>query len=292
MTRIYQGQFREADLLLDELGRTSAPEVREEALWFRAISLRNQGRLDDALEALRLRTRLLEGEARSSAEPGEGRHEGQVLFEMGRYRDAAGLFESMVRDRPPEPAPGAEARQHVMDLVGLVTALAAAGDTARLTTLADSVERWGRQSAFGRDRRLHHQVRGLLHSARHDWAAAEAEFRAAIFSTTAGYTRTNLELARVLLHEGRPLEAVSILSAALHGPVEGSNLFVTRTELLWTRAVAWDAAQRPDSAAAGYRRVLADWGAADAAFRPRLDSILIRVAALERPRPDATPRTR
>lgn len=111
---------------------------------------------------------------------------------------------------------------------------------------------------------------------------AVGEFRHAIFSPTSGYTRTNLELARVLLELGRPREAVSILQPALRGPLEASSLYVTRTELHELLGRAWETAGEPDSAAVHYQRVLDAWRSADPEFHACRDSVRGRLSALRR----------
>ena len=116
-------------------------------------------------------------------------------------------------------------------LAHVTTALAQAGDTVRLTRMIDTVRVYGERSGFGRDRVLHHYVRGLLLSARGDWRAAEAEYRRAVVPPIGGYARVNLELSRALERQGRRDEAREVLRAALRGPFDGSGLYVSRTEL-------------------------------------------------------------
>jgi predicted Zn-dependent protease len=151
-------------------------------------------------------------------------------------------------------------------------ALAAAGDTVALRALADSVEVWGRGSLYGRDRKTHHYLRGMLHQAagRHEDAARE--FRAAIHSPTMGFTRVNYELARCLIRLGRPTEAIAALQPALRGDIEAGALYITHTELHETLAQAFDKAQMTDSAAVHYRAVVKAWGRADREFWPRRDT--------------------
>jgi predicted Zn-dependent protease len=139
---------------------------------------------------------------------------------------------------------------------------------------------WGQQSYYGRDPHLHHHVRGLLLLARGAPQPAETAFRRAIYSTTHGYTRTNLELAQVLLALHRPREAVAVLQSALRGGLEGSNLYVTHTELHELSGRAWEAAERLDSAAIHYRRVLDAWARADPMLHARRDSVRARLTAL------------
>jgi predicted Zn-dependent protease len=105
--------------------------------------------------------------------------------------------------------------------------------------------------------------------ARGEPARAAVELRGAIYSPTDGYTRTNLELGRVLLALGKPREAVAILQPALRGPVDASNLYVTRTEIHELLAHAFEAAGQRDSATTHYRKVAGAWRDADRTFRAR-----------------------
>ncbi|HVE35300.1 MAG TPA: hypothetical protein VNC18_17175, partial [Gemmatimonadaceae bacterium] len=152
------------------------------------------------------------------------------------------------------------------------TAAVAAGDTLRARHLVDSIQTFGAQSLFLRDPPLHHFVRGLLLSRAGRHAAAVDEYRASLVSPTFGYTRINYELGASLLASGRAAEAIPIVNAALHGGLEGSNLYVTRTELHELLARSFDAAGRHDSAATHYRVVERAWRAADPFLRPRYDA--------------------
>ena len=87
-----------------------------------------------------------------------------------------------------------------------------------------------------------------MHEARRNNAAAEGEFRKALYSPNLGYTRVNVALARVLLAQHRPREAISVLRAALRGSLEGSCYYVTRTELQNMLAQAFAAGGQRDSA--------------------------------------------
>jgi predicted Zn-dependent protease len=151
-------------------------------------------------------------------------------------------------------------------------ALAAAGDTLLVRQLADSVERWGQGSAYGRDRKAHHYLRGLvLAAAGHDEDAAR-EYRAAIHSPSLGFTRVNYELGRCLLRLGRPQEAVAVVQPALRGGQDASNLYITRTELHELLAQAFDGAGVQDSAAVHYRIVVNSWRRADSNFVGRREA--------------------
>jgi len=136
------------------------------------------------------------------------------MFELGQSREAAARFEAIasapIVGDAPAVTPGRTARRSAWMLTQAATAYAAIADTAQLVRLGAAVERYGHNTSNGRDRRLHHYVRGLLLEARHDWAGAEAELRLAISSPNLGYTRINLELTRALVAQNRPREAILV----------------------------------------------------------------------------------
>jgi tetratricopeptide (TPR) repeat protein len=246
------GRHEEADRRLQAMLADGDSATRTEATWYLAISLRDQGRLAEAA-ALR---------------PSDSLVRAIVSLEGGDAGEAARILAALARSLPPL-APGHAARARTWLLTHLATAYHAAGDTARLGALADSVERAGRLSLFGRDARLHHYVRGLLARGRGDAGTAERELRAAVHSWNTGYTRINLELGRTLLELGRPLEAVDALRPALRGSIESSNLYVTRTELHELMGRAFAAAGARDSARVHFAWVEAAWRRADPRFRGR-----------------------
>ena len=268
MMHMRAGEFRRADELLWQLAANGSVNDRTNARWLLTISLRNQGRLAEALDVSR----------QSIASPGTVgvgalQHHAQVMFEMGRWRDAAMLSDSIVRLAPPDTLDEWIPRHRTWNLTHRATALAALRDTAALAVLADTVRWWGAHSGYERDVRLHHYVRGLLHALNGELEPAVVAFQRSIYSPTTGFTRTNLELARVLIALGRPREAVATLQSALRGELEASNLYVTRTDLHELLGRAWQAAGQPDSAAVHYRRVLDAWHDADPVFHARRDSV-------------------
>jgi len=280
---IRRGNFAEADVLLAGEERFGNPPTRGGARHWEILSLRYQGRLREALTVARmLRASDAASAASRSGPPYEaGLHEAQVLFEMGHAREAAALFDSLAIFAAEVREPGRVARHLCWMLTHRATALAAAGDTALLQRLADSLEVLGPQSSYGRDRRLHHHVRGLLLLARGRPAEAAMEFRQALFSPTYGYTRTNLELARALMATGWPRDAVAVLQSALRGPLDASNRYVTHTELHEMLARAFEAAGEDDSAVAHYRWVVHAWRRADPEFQRRRAFAQRQLAALE-----------
>ena len=147
------------------------------------------------------------------------------------------------------------------------------GDTVGLAARADSVLLLGSRSGYGRDQRLHHHVRGLLYAARRRDDAAADELRRAIYSLNMGYTRTNMALASVLMHQRKWPEAIAVLQPVLRGPLEASNYYVTRTEVHDQLAQAWDSVSGPaarDSAATHYAAVAKSWARADPMFADRV----------------------
>jgi DNA-binding SARP family transcriptional activator/tetratricopeptide (TPR) repeat protein/TolB-like protein len=273
------GDFDEAHRILRARSQEVDQGVRQDALWWTVIALRYQGRLaaaNSAADRFCDRARLLRGAENSGLECSLAT--GPVLFDLGRYREAARLYESVAIAKEYQhseaPMPGLTARHRSWMLTHAASAYAAAGDTTALKSLVDSVEKWGRLSGFGRDQRLHFHVRGLLSAARSRHTVAASLFRRALFSPSEGFTRTNLELGRELITVGRAPEAIGLLRPALRGPIESSNLYVTQTEIHEMLAKAFELAGAPDSAAVHYRRVAVAWRDSDARFRERAQAAL------------------
>jgi len=242
--------------------------------WYCAIALRMAGRYREARALLR-EGRVPRSNIVKRGIPTDAYMAGIVDMEMGLGRDAADEFRAIYRPDVGDTArarSGYRARYATWTLTLSATAAVAAGDTLRARHLVDSIQTFGAQSLFLRDPPLHHFVRGLLLSRAGRHAAAVDEYRASLVSPTFGYTRINYELGASLLASGRAAEAIPIVNAALHGGLEGSNLYVTRTELHELLARSFDAAGRHDSAATHYRVVERAWRAADPFLRPRYDA--------------------
>lgn len=283
---IRRGDFAAVEALVGTKQHFASLGRQWEALWWRSLSLRNQGRLRRALAfALQMGAVQRKSDPLAPMPPYDASLvKAEVLLEMGRARDAAALFDSLAHshdaDYSADSMPGRYARHLCWTLTHRATALAAAGDTALLQHLADSVAALGQKSSYGRDRLLHHYIRGLLLQARGRLSEAIVEFRRATFSSTYGYTRTNLELARGLLAVGRPGEAIAVLQPALRGPLDASNLYVTHTELHEMLARAFETVGQRDSAIFHYRWVVAAWRNADPEFRPRVEAAQARLTQL------------
>jgi tetratricopeptide (TPR) repeat protein len=268
---IREGRYGEAERdlrLLEQLGRST----QSSELWWHTISLRNQGRQHEALQ-------LARGPLRSTADSDPSQlytmalAEGQALFELGRFREAAERFRSAAARVEPADSglPGTTARKRTWLLTHAGTALAADGDTVSLAALIDTVQATGAKSTFWRDPRLHYYLRGLLWCVRGQPDSAERALRASFTSLTEGFTRENAELATLLIDRHRPVEAIPLVRLALQGPMESSNAYITRTELQLLLARAFAAAGQPDSAAV-YR------AAPHHAWRSRLQPPVLRCA--------------
>jgi DNA-binding SARP family transcriptional activator/tetratricopeptide (TPR) repeat protein len=230
------------------------------------LALRNEGRLRDAIELHR--TGWLPGFPAVPQSPNDF-DAGILTLENGDPRAAAAIFNARARQFPADYSTGQRARVRSWNLTLEGTCMAALGDTTALRTLIDSVEQWGSRSAYGRDRKAHHYLRGLMHVAQGRDEDAVREFQTAIHSPNFGYTRVNYELARALIRLGRPRDAVATLQSSLRGEIDASNLYITRTDLHESLAQAFAAAGQRDSAAFHFRAVVNAWRRADPQYHPR-----------------------
>jgi len=280
---IRTGDYASADRLLLIQLREKDSRQQTNGLWNLTMSLREQGRMIEATaKAHSSRVFMAKDLGLKTGPPPINVFEAQTLLEMGHAHEAAALFDSLSRQHALGNTPSELARGTAWMLTQSAGARAAAGDTASLPRLADAVQALGEASGYGRDRRLHHYIRGVLYAARGNDSAAIRELRAAIYSINAGFTRTNYQLARIYLRDKRPRDAVAVLQPELRGALEASNLYFNRSEIHEMLAQAWDAAGVKDSAITHYRYVTKAWAAADPYFRPRLQAAQARLTALTR----------
>jgi tetratricopeptide (TPR) repeat protein len=189
------------------------------------------------------------------------------LARVGKVQEAMAIYTRTAArltsdERLPAGRNATDARRFAWSMALAADALHLAGrvDTAQLNALADSIEVIGSLSNYGRDWRVHHHVRGLVASSVGKWADAERHYRAALW-IPAGWTRTNVELARVLMAQRRPREAVQVLREAYLGPLDGMARYAPRSELDFWMSRAFAAAGERDSArtyAAHARRALGE----------------------------------
>lgn len=266
-------------LLSSQIGHVTVYR-QAETYWTLALSLREQGRLSAALDAAQ----------HSRVDPAFQGHvgtnrtelEAQILLESGRVAEARALFDSLAVASNRGQTPSQIARTKTWMLAQTAGPRRALGDTASLQRLADSLQMLSAQSGYGRDRRLHHYVRGLLLAARGDDAGAISELKASIYSVTQGYTRANYELAKIYLRDKRPRDAIAILQPILHGTLEASNLYLNRAEVHELLAQAWDAVGARDSTAAHLAWLVKAWSHPDPWFAERAGAARVRLAALRR----------
>jgi len=64
---------------------------------------------------------------------------------------------------------------------------------------------------------------------------------------------------------------VPVVRAALHGGIDGSNLYVTRTDLHELLAQSFERLGNRDSAAVHYRAVVRAWARSDPRYRERFN---------------------
>lgn len=260
---IHRGQLSDAQRVLMPRLHVADAATRNEARWYAIIALRHRGRLHEA-------TRL--------AADGSAISRGIVAFEAGRHGEAARIWEDIAAEALQQQPATFAARNRIWNLTHAAAAYAAAGDTARLATIAEEQRMLGPRSAYGRDRVLHHHTRGLLLAARGDHEAAIQEFARSLWSPTGSYNRTPIELARSALTIRKPGLAVAALQPAFRSAsLQSVALYATRTELHEMLAHAWHMRGRPDSAAIHYRYVADAWADADPQFHPRRDTALARL---------------
>jgi DNA-binding SARP family transcriptional activator/tetratricopeptide (TPR) repeat protein len=271
--RVLAEDYDEVERLAPIAMEASRPEDAQEATWYRTIALRNQGRLAEALVLARTRARPSPDELAIAL----------ISLERGDPRTAVSIFGAQARADQSMWPPGIRARHSTWDKTLFGMAVAAAGDTVTLRALADTVESFGRESLYGRDRRAHHYLRGMLLLAQKRDGEALDQLRQAIHSPTHGFTRVNYELGRTLIRLNRPTEAVPVLRAALLGDIDGSNLYVTRTDLHELLAQAFDRLSMRDSAAVHYRAMIKAWQHADPLYHARREQAAKNLARLLRP---------
>jgi hypothetical protein len=272
------GDHSAADKVLSgQLGHGNV-YTQAETYWTLAVSLREQGRLSAALDAAR--------HARIDRDGHVGTNrtelEAQILLESGRVAEGRALFDSLALASNRGATPSQIARTKTWMLAQTAAPRRALGDTGSLARLADSLQALSAESGYGRDRRLHHYVRGILLSSRGDDPGAISELKASIYSVTQGYTRANYELAQIYLRDKRPRDAIAILQPILHGTLEASNLYLNRADVHELLAQAWDAMGVRDSTAAHLAWLVKAWSNADPWLAGHAQAARLRLAGLRR----------
>jgi DNA-binding SARP family transcriptional activator/predicted Zn-dependent protease len=248
-----------------------ADDYRIEALDLRATLLRERGRVR---ESNRLIEQLV---AKYPAARSLELVRADGLARLGRWRDAAAVYETLFHDvegkEPSSPyhsLAGDVARAFAWDHALLAEAVAAGGDTIQLRALADSIERIGARSYYGRDWRLHHHVRGLIAERGGRLREAIREFDAARWGS-AGWTVTVAHMARAHMALGEPKEAIVLLREAYESSPDAMGRYLPRSELDLLMAEAFGYAGMRDSSAHYAAFVRSAWRDADPEVRSLLD---------------------
>ncbi len=206
------------------------------------------------------------------------------LAESGNLTDARRIFERY--GHPPGSSPSgqltpAQARAFSWAHALEADALLRAGDTTAARALADSIRKSGAQSYYDRDKVLYHHVLGMLLTAQHRYGEAERELRAGEWSVQ-GWTRTNIELARVQIAEGHYPDAITSLRGAQLAPEDAMSRYVAHSEIDWWMARAFALAGQTDSARVYAQYTREAWRHADPVIRARLDSLPATIAPTTR----------
>jgi DNA-binding SARP family transcriptional activator/tetratricopeptide (TPR) repeat protein len=264
----------------DSLCRTHLPSTEDDSYgrwrWFCVIGLRLQGRHRDAL-ALNADGRIPGSETTRRSSPPDRIVSAILDFEMGRPLIAASQYLDIAREmtrfiQQPGAQPKVFARGVTWNLTLAATAMVEAGDTIGARALVDSIEAMGQRSLHQRDPRLHHFVRGLLYSREDRHVPAVSEFERAMQSPTHGYTRISYELAKSLRSLHRYPAAIATVQPLLRGGIEGSALYLTRTEAHELLAQLFSASGQRDSAATHFLAVERAWRSADPQRKVRYDA--------------------
>ncbi len=244
--------------------------------WNCTIALRMAGRFNDAISLIR--DGKIPGSAIRGSKQDDNIHSALLDWESGKPLEARTKFAALGYYFGDSAKAEWRIRASTWRMTLAASAAIDGGDTLTAKSLVDSIEAIGKRSGFDRDPRLHHFIRGRLLAARKDCAGAVREYRAAISSPTNGYTRINYELARCLMQLGKPVEAAAIMRSVLHGGLEGSGLYLTRTVVHETMGQAFEQAGRRDSAQAHFRIVERAWRGADPVLRSRYEYARLRAS--------------
>ena len=169
-----------------------------------------------------------------------------------------------------EPAPGSASRAfawHHALLADFIARVGECGAKYRLEALADSIERIGRRSYYGRDWTLHHHVRGLIAERSGDLTRAEEELTKAQWRVSDGWSRSTAELAKVQLARGRVREAIQTLRNAYATRPDAMGRYQPRSELDYLMSVAFRRLGQADSARVYAEYTRRAWAEADPEVR-------------------------
>jgi tetratricopeptide (TPR) repeat protein len=246
-------------------------EHRVEAMDLRAMLLRERGRLRESNQVIERAAARYPSARELELVRADG------LARLGQRRDAARLYETFLHgtgdhepSSPFQSLAGDDARAFAWNHALLAEAIAPLGDTIHLRALADSIERIGARSYYGRDWRLHHHVLGLIAERGGRLREAIREFDAARWGS-AGWTVTVAHMARAHIALGEPEAAIALLRDAYESSPDAMGRYLPRSEIDLLMAEAFGRAGMRDSSAlyAGYVR--SAWKDADSEVKSLLD---------------------
>jgi hypothetical protein len=254
---------------------------RIDLLWSRMLAQAQQGRFRASLAtATELRRDVASaGYAEREGHPLAitiGLGEAQALRQDGRLGEAVARFDSLARFELATSPPARRATTRIWTLTHLASALAEAGDTVRLGSIARRMDSLKVLSGAIRDWKSPHYVRGLLESARGNHAAAYGEFAQASSIAGDGFTMPVVGRARMALQLGRPWEAVTLLQRTL---LSSYHFYITHADLHAALAGAWAAAGNQDSARVHLAAVERAWVRADSRVLARLAQLRVQVTS-------------
>jgi DNA-binding SARP family transcriptional activator/tetratricopeptide (TPR) repeat protein len=264
-------QYDAADSLISSWMAGSSPSLRSAAYDLRVQLLRERGQFRESNAAI--------DRMGSDLPNGAGSMElvrGNSLGRLGEFAAAASLYE---RSSHPNSTAGvwpprdSGVRGFCWHHALLADAIAPSGDTTRLRAIADTLATVCAKSFFGRDRLLHHHVRGLIAMQQGRWRDAEAELQQARYGVAETWTRTNAALATTELALNQPRAAIAALRDAYASPLDGMGRYEPRSEIDFLMAQAFRQAGEPDSAAVYEGYVRRAWRNPDPPFRRLLATL-------------------
>ena len=239
-----------------------SPELRASAYDLRVLLLRERGELRASNAAL----------DRAEADlPNAGIQtllvRGNNLGRIGDFGAADLLYERSAHGPRMEtrefPPSGTASRGFCWHHALLADAIAPSGDTVRLRALADTLTVGCARSFYGRDRRLHHHVRGLLAMQQGRWIEAEAELQQARWGVAEAWTRSSVALAKTELALRQPRAALVALRDAYATPLDGMGRYQLRSEIDLLMAHAYREAGDAENARLYEGYVRSAWRNAD-----------------------------
>ena len=266
-------RLESADSIVQAMAADTARVARAGAAEIRYLLERERGQFAASVATLQRLLREFPDRAWLRLALAEGR--ARVPDYRGAAREFEGLSHTPVDTARGFRAPdlvhgeGDAARAFAWHHALEADAINASVDTVVLRALADSIERVGARSYYGRDHWLHHHVLGLIAARAGRWAEAEQHFRQAQWGAW-GWTRSVVEEAKAQLAQSGSREAVATLRRAYVVPLDGMGRYVPRSEVDFWMAMAFGAAAQSDSARLYAEHVRRAWANADPAVKSRL----------------------